>query len=112
MAARVTTHLLEKDLTFTFINTLEEPFFSHLVGHAMANFSEVVAAGCRIENAISAGMLQANMKGAVAKERVTRRKTIVSVVNTSNFAKPQFAPIASQSTQVGFASSNQQINST
>ena len=33
MAAKVSTHLLEKDLTFTFINTVEEPFFSHLVGH-------------------------------------------------------------------------------
>ena len=55
IAARVTTHLPEKDLTFTFINTLEEPFFSHLVGHTTASFSEVMAARCRIENAVSAG---------------------------------------------------------
>ena len=94
LAARIATPLPEKDLTFTFINTLDEPFFSHLVGHASANFSEVVVAGCRIENAVSAGKLQAEKKFAPPKvTQYKGKEATVSVVNTSNFAKPpqQFA---------------------
>ena len=46
LAARVNTLLLEKDLAFTFVNTLEEPFFSHLIGHSATSFSEIIMAGC------------------------------------------------------------------
>ena len=113
MAARVTTHLLEKDLTFTFINTLEETFPSHLVGHTTANLSEVIAAGCRIVNAVSASKLQVDKKGSVANGMSYKvKEQTISVVNTSNFTKPQFAPTASQSPQVGSASLNLHTSST
>ena len=44
LAARVAIPLLKKQLTSSFINTLEEPFFSHLIGHTLANFSGPAAA--------------------------------------------------------------------
>ena len=97
MATRVTTQLLEKDLTFTFINTLEEPFFSHLVGHTTTNFSEVTVVGCKIENVVSSGKLQIDKKSSIAKGTSYKAKeSTVSVVNTSNFAKPQFTSIINQ----------------
>ena len=84
MAARITTPLPERDLTFTFINTLDEPFFSHLVGHASASFSEVVMAGCRIENAISIGKLQVEKKPSTSKMSPYKAKdATVSVVNVA-----------------------------
>ena len=57
MVARVATPIPEKDLTSTFINTLGKPYFSHLIGHTTTNFSEIVAAGCRIESAITSAKL-------------------------------------------------------
>ena len=106
MAAKVTTQLPEKDLFHTFINTVEEPFFSHLVGHTSANFSEVVVAGCRIENAMTIGKLQIDKKGLVTRGTGYKKESTISVVNTSSFAKPQFAQ-ANSSTHVGSSSPNQ-----
>ena len=107
-AARVTTHLPEKDLTFTFINTLEEPFFSHLVGHTTTSFLEVVVAGCRIENAIAVGKLQTDKKSLIMRGTGYKPKEpTVSVFNTSNFARPQFTSPTNTSMQVRPASPNQ-----
>lgn len=76
------------DLTFTFINTLDEQFFSHLVGYTSANFSEVVVAECRIENAMLAGKLQGDKKSPVAiRIGYKAKEPTVSIVNTLNFAK-------------------------
>ena len=52
LAARFTNPLPEKELTHTFINSLEEPFFSHLVRYTSASFSEIVLAGICIDNAL------------------------------------------------------------
>ena len=55
--ARVNTLLPEKDLAFTFVNTLEEPFFSHIIGHSSTSFSKIVMTRCRNESTISSEKL-------------------------------------------------------
>ena len=93
LAAKVTTPILEKDLAFTFINTLEKSYFTHLIGHTSANFSEIVAAGCRIESAITLGRLlpfETSKKRPVTVKPVSKpREATVSVVNSTGLKPTQ-----------------------
>ena len=81
-----------KDLTFTFINTLDEPFFSHLVGHTSTNFSEIVMVGCRIENTMTTRKLQVDKKNPITRGTRYKKEPTVSVVNTFKLAKSKLAP--------------------
>ena len=58
MAARLPQPMLEKDLTYVFINTLNEPYFKHLLANTSASFANIVVAGGRIEEAIQFGRLE------------------------------------------------------
>ena len=94
-----------------FIKSLEEPFFSHLVGHTSVKFSEVVVAGCRIKDVVSAGKLQAEKKNPITRGVGYKGKeSTVSVVNTSNMGKPQAILNTSQNPQIGLVSQNQPSN--
>ena len=92
LAAKVATPIPEKDLTSTFINTLEKPYFSHLIGHTATNFSEIIAAGCRIESTITSGKLLAqeilDKKPISVRPPNKPKEATVSVINSSNYVKP------------------------
>ena len=91
-AARVATPIPEKDLTSTLINTLEKPYFSHLIGHTATNFSEIVAAGCRIESAITSGKLPAqeilDKKPISARTPKKPKEATVSIISSNSYVKP------------------------
>ena len=58
MAARLPRPMSEKDLTYVFINTLDEPYFRHLLTNESASIADIVVTGGRIEEAIQFGRLE------------------------------------------------------
>lgn len=49
LAAQVKPSMTEREMIGTFINTLREPYLSHLVGHTKSSFADLVIVGDRVE---------------------------------------------------------------
>lgn len=58
LAARVQPPLLEKELVYMFMSTLQGPYLDRMVGSASAGFSDLVVAGEHIENCLKSGKIQ------------------------------------------------------
>ena len=58
MAAQVQPLLMEKEMTFLFINTLHAPYYDRMVGNAIRSFTDMVLSGELIENAIRSEKLE------------------------------------------------------
>lgn len=57
MEAQVKPPMLEKDRVTTFINTLKDPYYAHLIGHTTSSFADLVIVGERVEDGIKSGRL-------------------------------------------------------
>lgn len=57
LAAQVKPSMTEREMIGTFINTLREPYLSHLVGHTKSSFADLVIVGDRVEDALKSGRL-------------------------------------------------------
>ncbi|XP_017624955.1 uncharacterized protein LOC108468584 [Gossypium arboreum] len=89
VTTQVQPHLLEKETTMLFINTLKAPFINHMLGSATKSFSNIVMSGEIIENAIRCGKIKA---GENTKKSIPRRKEN-EVNNTSVYNKNYNKPI-------------------
>ena len=106
LAAKVTTPIPEKDLVFTFVNTLEDPFFSHLIGHASASFAEIVVSGSHIENAIKSGKILAH--GKKHMDLISSKEASINMVNLGSHDKPTLPTTLQVNQHLAFPST--QIN--
>jgi len=57
LAAQVEPPLHEKEMTTTFIETLQTSFYEHVVGSISSNFSNIVTIGERIEHGLKSGKI-------------------------------------------------------
>ncbi|XP_050916261.1 uncharacterized protein LOC127131378 [Lathyrus oleraceus] len=58
LAARVQPPMLDKELVYMFMGTLQGPYLDRLIGSTSASFSDLVVAGERIENGLKTGKIQ------------------------------------------------------
>lgn len=56
-AAQVKPPMLEKEMVTTFLNTLKDPYYAHLIGHTTSSFSDLVIVGERVEDGVKSGRL-------------------------------------------------------
>lgn len=47
----------KKDMVSAFLSTLKEPYFSHLIGHTISSYAELVIVGERVEDGMKSGKL-------------------------------------------------------
>ncbi|KAA3468897.1 Gag-pro-like protein [Gossypium australe] len=83
IAMQVQPHLLEKETTMLFINTLKAPSITHMIGNTTKSFADIVIAGEMIENAIRGG----NIKVGETTKRSVPRKRDDEVNNASTYNK-------------------------
>lgn len=57
LAAQVKPPMAEKEMVNAFLNTLKEPYYSHLLGHTTSSFADLVIVGERVEDGIKTGKL-------------------------------------------------------
>jgi len=57
LAAQVEPPLHEKEMTTMFIETLQTPFYGHVLGSVSSNFSDIVTIGERIEHGLKSGKI-------------------------------------------------------
>ncbi|XP_016707184.1 uncharacterized protein [Gossypium hirsutum] len=101
VAMQVQPPLLEKETTMLFINTLKEPFITHMIGSTTKRFVDIVMAGEMIENAVRGGKIE----GEAAKRSAPRRKdNEVNNMNSLNsraitVGQPKAAAVKQQSTR-------------
>ncbi|KAA3479213.1 hypothetical protein EPI10_019745 [Gossypium australe] len=83
VSMQVQPPLLEKKTTMLFINTLKEPFITHMIGSTTKSFADIVMAKEMIENAIRGGKIEA---GKITRKSAPRKKDN-EVNNTSTYNK-------------------------
>jgi len=57
LAAQVEPPLYEKEMITMFIETLQPPFYEHVLGSISSNFSDIVTIGERIEHGLKTGKI-------------------------------------------------------
>jgi len=57
LVARVEPPLHEKEITIMFIETLQTPFYEHVLGSVSSNFSDIVTIRKRIEHGLKIGKI-------------------------------------------------------
>jgi len=57
LAAQVELPLYEKEIITMFIETLQTPFYEHVLGSVSLNFSDIVTIGERIEHGLKSGKI-------------------------------------------------------
>ena len=57
MAAQVEPPLLDKEMVATFVNTLQSPFYEHVLGNVSSNFADIIIIGERIEIGLKIGKI-------------------------------------------------------
>ena len=57
MATQVEPPLYEKEMITMFIETLQAPFYEHVLGSVSSNFSDIVTIGERIEHGLKSGKI-------------------------------------------------------
>jgi len=57
LAAQVEPPLYEKEMITMFIETLQAPFYEHVLGSISSNFSDIVTIGERIEHGLKTGKI-------------------------------------------------------
>ena len=57
MVAQVEPPLYEKEIITMFIETLQAPFYEHVLGSVSSNFSDIVTIGERIEHGLKSGKI-------------------------------------------------------
>lgn len=57
LAAQVKPPMAEKEMVRAFLNTLKEPYVTHLIGHTNSSFAELVIVGERVEDKLKSGEL-------------------------------------------------------
>ena len=60
--SQVQPPLTNKEAIMIFLNTLQDPYYTMLVGNATLNFTDLVISGEMIEYAINSGKLDAERK--------------------------------------------------
>jgi hypothetical protein len=56
-AAQVKPPMRQKEMVTTFLNTLKDPYYAHLIGHTTSSFADLVIVGERVEDGIKSGRL-------------------------------------------------------
>ncbi|XP_052723845.1 uncharacterized protein LOC128193782 [Vigna angularis] len=72
LAAQVEPPLYDREVVAMFVNTLQPPFYEHMVGNVSANFADIIIIGERIEIGVKSG------------------KIAYSSPATANYKKPNF----------------------
>jgi len=49
--------LLDKEMVATFVNTLQSPFYEHVLGNVSSNFTDIIIIGERIEIGLKSGKI-------------------------------------------------------
>lgn len=57
LAAQVKPPMVEKEMVGAFLNTLKDPYYSHLIGHTTSSFADLVIVGERVEDGVKSGRL-------------------------------------------------------
>jgi len=57
LATQVEPPLYEKEMITMFIETLQAPFYEHVLGSVSSNFSDIVTIGERIEHGLKSGKI-------------------------------------------------------
>jgi len=57
LAVQVEPPLYEKEMIIMFIETLQAPFYKHVLGSVSSNFSDIVTIGERIEHELKKGKI-------------------------------------------------------
>lgn len=57
VAAQVNPPMTDKEMVNTFLGTMKEPYYSHLLGHTTSSFSDLVIVGERVEDGFKSGKL-------------------------------------------------------
>jgi len=57
LAAQVEPPLLDKEMVATFVNTLQSPFYEHVLGNVSSNFADIIIIGERIEVGLKSGKI-------------------------------------------------------
>ena len=58
LAARVQPPLLDRELTYLFVGTLQDPYLQHILGSISTSFSNLVTIGECIEDGLKSGKIQ------------------------------------------------------
>jgi len=69
LAAQVEPPLHEKEMTTMFIETLQTPFYEHVLGSVSSNFSDIVTIGERIEHGMKNGKIAQGSSAAATAKR-------------------------------------------
>lgn len=49
--------MVEQEMVIAFLNTLKEPYYSHLLGYTGSGFADLVIVGERVEDGVKSGRL-------------------------------------------------------
>ncbi|XP_017629176.1 uncharacterized protein LOC108472182 [Gossypium arboreum] len=80
VAIQVQPHLLEKETTMLFINTLKASFIDYMLGSTTLSFSDLVMSGELIENAIRSGKIDAGESAKRSTQKINENEmNIVSM---------------------------------
>jgi len=57
LVAQVEPPLLDKEMVAMFVNTLQSPFYKHVLGNVSSNFADIIIIGERIEIGLKSGKI-------------------------------------------------------
>jgi len=69
LAAQVEPPLYEKEMITMFIETLQAPFYEHVLGSVSSNFSDIVTIGERIEHGLKSGKITQGSSAATSAKK-------------------------------------------
>jgi len=69
LAAQVEPPLYEKEMITMFIETLQDPFYKHVLGSVSSNFSDIVTIGERIEHGLKSGKIAQGSSTATSAKK-------------------------------------------
>jgi len=61
--------LLDKEMVATFVNTLQSPFYEHVLGNVSSNFTDIIIIGERIEIGLKNGKIAYGMFAAATSKK-------------------------------------------
>src|SRR4051812_46155423 len=73
LAGRVKPSLSDRELVDMFMNTLTDPFYSHLLGSSSSGFTELILIGERVESGIRSGKIQVATSSGTTKKHFSGR---------------------------------------
>jgi len=100
LAAQVEPLLYEKEMTTIFIETLQAPFYEHVLGSVSSNFSDIVTIGERIEHGLKSGKIVQGSSAAIGAKKLgfnpgKKKEGEVQAASTAPYwggYQPQYLP--------------------